>query len=112
MNVMQLRKILAGAPLLAQIALCGHALAASPGDELGAARGSYVACIKDFYSRMTKVNGLTPTGVAYFVGLACAPKREEYKNAMINAHLDNPEALLTAIDRVVATELVRMQERR
>jgi hypothetical protein len=68
-----------------------------------AARIALAACARDNMKRFREDRDLTPSGLAYFVGLTCTTAREDYRHTLENAGVADVPTLMREIDtRIVA----------
>ena len=71
------------------------------------ARYAFVECINTVFPKLADIPGLTPVGVAYFVGLSCSEKREAYVNALKESSNSNTAGYIEKIDFIVVTEVLK-----
>lgn len=83
---------------IACIAVTGIRTASAASPELTVSRDAFTACARNSLDAYEKVAGVTPTGLALFVGLSCAKAREDYRRALTTSGADNIERIMQVID--------------
>jgi len=69
-----------------------------PAQPQDAARHVLIACVQDKTTKVVATHGITPTGAAYMVGLACSGERAKYQDALTQAGGFDVPNLLQFVD--------------
>lgn len=70
------------------------------------ARDVFAKCIDTMITKYKAVPGLTPAGIAYFVGIACASSRQGYYDAL-SANGYDADYVLRQTDATAAIMIMR-----
>lgn len=81
--------------------------AASATNRVSESRHALAECINTVFLKLAEINGLTPVGVAYFVGLGCGEKREAYASALRESNIPNSAEYIEKIDAIVVHAVLR-----
>ncbi|QIE29818.1 hypothetical protein SBC2_78940 (plasmid) [Caballeronia sp. SBC2] len=79
---------------------------ASTADAVGVTRQAYVHCLRNSLDKFAELSDLTPAGVIYFVGLACAGARHAYAEALNVPAVGDSNADMKLIDAITIQQLL------
>ena len=84
---------------------------AQPQEGVVGARAEFLTCVKSRTAKYQTLPSLAPQGVAFLVGVSCAPYREAYRQALADARLPDVPKLLEHIDSEVVAYVVMQASR-